>query len=375
MALDSTGVSASDFHLAADRRGGGASVSAETVGSATEQTNRRDSIVGTTRKSSRDSGVQVESGPAPVEVSDGGPPPTRDGDGVVIPSVATVTAGAEKDLQIQEGSDSSNAHPNNREHAAKQPLPSIESNNSPSIDVAAAAKSGATTSAAAPNDGKPNDSTQGQNVGEEVGSIVDDEGPLDTDATAVEEAGEGVSHVATEGKRHSADGGEHDPRLGITESGIQEVWEKEPDGSTLMGWKEHQDASSTDTKERREQGDREEELERRMEKTRDDGGNDYSKRTTTQTEWSSSPKINTTNAAVAAVEDANVKRGGRDRYESLDGEALLGKLLDDTAPSAMFEDDHQKLLQKVMRVRDDEHVSGRASCRDDSSPLRGIEQK
>ncbi|CAB1110789.1 unnamed protein product [Ectocarpus sp. CCAP 1310/34] len=61
--------------------------------------------------------------------------------------------------------------------------------------------------------------------------------------------------------------------------------------------------------------------------------------------------------STASSTDAGADGRGRDRYESVDGEALLGKLLDEDAPSAAFEDDHQKLLHKLMRVRDDEYVS------------------
>lgn len=49
---------------------------------------------------------------------------------------------------------------------------------------------------------------------------------------------------------------------------------------------------------------------------------------------------------------------GRDRYESIDGETLLGKLLDESAPSTAFEDNHQQLLNKLMRVRDDDKAGG-----------------
>ncbi|CAM9487824.1 unnamed protein product, partial [Ectocarpus fasciculatus] len=59
--------------------------------------------------------------------------------------------------------------------------------------------------------------------------------------------------------------------------------------------------------------------------------------------------------STASPADAGANGRGRDRYESIDGETLLGKLLDEDAPSAAFEDDHQKLLHKLMRVRDDEY--------------------
>lgn len=44
------------------------------------------------------------------------------------------------------------------------------------------------------------------------------------------------------------------------------------------------------------------------------------------------------------------------QYDDIDEDELLDKLLDETAPSQMFEDDHQKLLQKLMRSRDDDQV-------------------
>ena len=361
--LVSTGVSASDVPPSADNRGGGPSVSAETVGTATEE-----DVMSTTRKSSRDSGTQVERGPAVVEASDGGSPATQEGEGVVIPSVATIVAGAESDPQAREASGGSNARANNSEQTAKQSVPSAEPNTPPSIEVAAAAETTtSTTSAAVTADERSNDTTQAQNEREEDDSIVGREGSLDNDATIVEEAGEDVSNVATEVESKSEDGGERDARLGIPDTGTQEVVEKEADGSTLMEPEEHQDANSTNAKESKYQREREEELEQQLEEGRDgDGDSGGSERGSTETERPSSPKVSTTSTAVVAVEK------GRERYESLDGEALLGKLLDDSAPSAMFEDDHQKLLQKVMRVRDDEYVSAMTSCRDDSPRLSNL---
>lgn len=366
VALVSTGVSASD----APPPAGGSSVSAETVGTATEEVLMGGStvVVGTTRKSSRGSGVQVESRPMLVEASDGGSPATQDGDGGVIPSAATVAAGDEKGPQIRERSVGGNTDPNDNEHAAKQPLPTAEPNKSPSIDVAAAKTAIATTSAPVPTDQNSSDTMQGQKVGEEIGNAVDLEGPLDSD-DGVEEVSENAPNMVTKVESNGEDGGKRDAQLSVPDADVQEVWEKEADGSTLMGRGEHQGESGTKTKEKEEQGEREKELDQQLQERREeDGGGGGSERRSTDTGWSSSPETDATSTTSGAVvEDANVKSVGRDRFESLDGETLLGKLLDERAPSAVFEDDHQKLLQKLMRVRDDERVSGMTSCRDDSS--------
>lgn len=346
--LVSTGVSDTDVSPSSSR-GEGPSAAAETVGPATEGVivdAGSNVAAGTLRRLSRNSEVQVERGPAVVEASDGGPPATQESDGFVISSDATVTPGAEKDPQMPEGSPCSNAHPNN---------------SPPSTDVATAVKSATTTTTATvPTDEESNDTTQGQRVREEVGNVVDHEKPLDHNATVVEKAGENVSNVATEVGSVREDGGERDARASVPDTGVQEIREREAEDSTLVGWGQHQDASSTKTKEEEEQGGGDEELEQQCQESGDeDGGNGCSER--------GSPEINTTSTAVVAVEDVNVKHFGRGRHESLDGETLLGKLLDGREPSAMFEDDHEKLLQKVMRVRDDEHVSDMTSCRHDST--------
>lgn len=321
VALVSTGVSASDVPPFADSRGGGSSASAETVGTATDEVVTGVSSaanVGTTRKSSKDMGSQVGSGP--VEVSDGGPPVTQDGEGAVIPSVTTVAAGAERGSEIQEGPVSSDAGPSNSEQAVKQLLPSVGTSSSSSIDVgmAAAKNTAATSSAAVPTEETTNGATKGQEVGEAVDNAVDREGPAENGATMAE-AGENAPNMATGAEsNNSEDGGEGEAHPSAPNEGVQETWEKETE--------EH--------------------------------GGGGSERRSTDTGRSSGPvKITTSTTAGAAVEDANAKSVGRDRYESLDGETLLGKLLDSRASSAVFEDDHQRLLQKVMRVRDDEHVS------------------
>lgn len=43
-------------------------------------------------------------------------------------------------------------------------------------------------------------------------------------------------------------------------------------------------------------------------------------------------------------------------YNDIDENELLDKLLDESASSAMFEDDHQKLVRMFVRSLDDDHV-------------------
>lgn len=59
------------------------------------------------------------------------------------------------------------------------------------------------------------------------------------------------------------------------------------------------------------------------------------------------------NNSVATTDDGSTHYN---QYDDIDEDELLDKLLDETAPSEMFEDDHQKLLQKLMRSRDDDQV-------------------
>eukprot|EP00752_Nemacystus_decipiens_P003048 g2825.t1 len=345
VALVSTGVSASDAPCSIDNRGGEPSVVS-------------------TRKLSKDSETQEGSAPMLVEASDGGPPATQDGDGVVIPSDAIVATGDEGDPRLQKGSDSSNVRLHNSDQAAKQLVSSVEPTTSPSIDMAAAENTTAMTSAAVPTETNLNDTTQGQ-VGREDGNVAGHQEALDNDATA-EEAREDASNIATEVERNRENGGEREGRLSVSYSCDTRVVAKEADDSTLVGWEEHQDASSMNAKEGNEQRDMEEELEQQLEERRDEDG-DYggNKRSSAETGWSGSLDVNPT-STIAAVERTHT-RVGRERYESLDGEALLGKLLDDRVSSAMFEDDHRKLLQKVMRVRDNEHARHEATARYPSS--------
>ena len=404
MALVSTGVSASDVPPP-DRSRRPSSVSTETTGAATEgmaAVGGSDAGVMTMTRPSSDSGVQVGGGPVLVETSDGstqadsgdavvdGTLTTKeDGDGAGRSSVAVEAAGqategaaaggnaasvttapvmisdgntqqadsgdavadgtpatriggiatgrqiaavADHVTTLQERSTTSNVGTMDSEDQVTQPADNATPNSPPSIDAEIAQSAPATTTATYSTDQNSSHAAQAQQ--EEVAN-----------ASAPSMGGIGEKPQAKETTAKYVGGRDSRGKVQVIVSGT----EKED----ASGVKKEHDEGQEEVEQEEEEGE-EEEGTGEEGKHHDGGGRE---RNSAESRWSSSPESGTAVEKVATIAGANMDGGGRGRYESVDGETLLGKLLDEDAPSAMFEDDHENLLRKLLRVRDDDHVS------------------
>lgn len=296
--------------------------------------------VGATRKASVGSGVQVGGGatePA-VETSDGGT--QADCDGVAATNDADV--GVSPIVAIEQPSDSSNAESNNENPAVEQPEPSkapfVETAETPSTAAAEEKSKGSTA------EEESKGTLQAQEVAEGSDNRTDQDGSAFT--TAIMEDTDGMV-PAKRPETVENPGGD-----GV----LEPEREEQVVGSSIVETRETKDTSATIKREGgnekggKEKGDEVMERGERMQnRVHDD---DDTEHRSTDSRGSRGRDTST-----ACPTDAGANGRGRDRYESIDGEALLGKLLDEDAPSAAFEDDHQKLLHKLMRVRDDEYVS------------------
>ncbi len=287
----------------------------------------------TTTSETSDSNTQ---GRADEAVLDGMPPTKDDGGATSRP----VDAGAKQVGAIQQGSASINAGTTTSEDGVKQPAATTVPNCPPLIDAVIAQSSPATAAAVDSTD-------QNSNRAGKAEEVEKNEAADANDSTA---GGVGENLPATETAPKSFGGGVGKGEAQIIVSGTEneEVSEttKAPQGQ-----------------EEREE-DEEEEAEKQFQERRKEGGGGDGEPNSAESRWSRSPEGSTTSIPdgaaverVAKIADAPMDGGGRGRYESVDGETLLGKLLDESDPSAMFEDDHEKLLRKLMRVRDDEIVS------------------
>lgn len=314
--------------------------------------------VATTKVSRRNSGVQVGDVPVLVETSDGGTQATTDSSDVVnsttsmaeddgvaaVAADAAVVVVAEEVPPTEEGS-SSGSNNNNTKNAVDEPASTARSepNKAPSIDGAVAQITAGTT--ASPVNISSENETQKLEVAQGLRKSESQEVPADT-STRVGGAGETVL-TEKEGVRSG-----REPDAGIIVGGVGDTEEENgTDSPKVIERREDKNGAKQEKHQPEEEELGQQSQERRNE---DDDG---SERSSTENRTSCSPEDSTPTNVAAENGNDNANRPGRNRYESIDGETLLGKLLDESAPSAMFEDDHESLLRKVIRARDEEYVS------------------
>lgn len=273
-----------------------------------------------------------------VETSDDGT--QADYDGVAATNDADIAVSPV--VAPEQPRDSSNAESNNGNTAVEQPEPSkapfVAAAETPSTAAAEDKSKGITA------EEESNGTLQAQEVAEGLDSRADQDGSAST--TAIMEETDGmVPAKIPETVEDPRGGGVLEPEREehVVGSSIVETRETKDTSATTKGEGGKENGGKEEGDEVAEQGER---MENRVQE--DD---DTEHRSTDS--WESRGRDTST----ASPTDAGADGRGRDRFESIDGEALLGKLLDEDAPSAAFEDDHQKLLHKLMRVRDDEYVS------------------